>query len=100
MTWGLLAVAPIDPSLGDLGAALDSLVTWLSHIAIKGATIGLVLGVVMLIVPHLHSKGRKTITYSVVALVVAFLLPTAAAWLSSTGSQALTHVVSAFRLGP
>ena len=95
MTWAFLAVTvPVDPSLGDLGGALDAFVSWLSHIAIKGATIGLVLGVVMLIVPHLHSKGRKTITYSVVALVVAFLLPTAAAWLSNTGSQTLTHVVS------
>jgi hypothetical protein len=87
-----------DPSLGDLGTALDAFVLWLSHIGIKVGVIGLILGVIMLITHH--SRGKKMVQYSVIVLLVAATLPTLGAWLSGQGSVELTRIVSSIRVGP
>ncbi len=84
-----------DPSTGDLGTGLSFMVLWLAHIGIYLGSIGLVIGVCLLIFHR--NRARKVIEGSIVALLVSALLPTAAAWLTNRG---FAHIVASIRVGP
>jgi hypothetical protein len=95
-----LTMVPLatDPSTGDLGTGLSFIVLWLAHVGIQLGAIGLVIGLLLLITHR--NRARKVIEGSVLVLLGSALVPTLAAWLSTSGSVALAHIVASIRVGP